>query len=126
MSKQITIRMPKELLAKWLAALRGGEYAQCRMAMKSLEVGGRPSYCCLGVLVEVSGEDPATEEHSGVPSEQWAQRHGVSFTKAPAGAYGHPCNPHLPGLGTTAADANDQGRTFAEIADAIEACAEGY
>lgn len=44
----ITIRMPKELLAKWLAALRSGEYKQSR---ESLYDGN--GYCCLGVLQKI-------------------------------------------------------------------------
>lgn len=35
-------------------------------------------------------------------------------------------NPFLPSLDNLAGGANDEGRDFLEIADAIEDCAEGY
>lgn len=110
-----TIRMPKELLDKWLAALRSGEYKQCAMSM-AIDDG----YCCLGVLVVVGGGNPF--EHAGTPNPDWLEHNGVNFADGPNNTL---CNPFLPALGTNAAEANDSGASFAEIADAIEACAEG-
>lgn len=119
MDKQITIRMPKELLAKWLAALRSGEYPQTTAQTMRDETG----YCCLGVLVAANGDDP--DAHVGTPSQPWVEDNGVTF----GCANGQPAilnNPYLPTIGLHATCANDQGMPFPEIADAIEACSEGY
>ena len=43
-------KMKPEVKAKWLEALRSGEYKQGRMKLKN-EYNG--SYCCLGVLCDV-------------------------------------------------------------------------
>jgi hypothetical protein len=117
-----TIRMPKALLDKWLAALRSGEFKQCdgRLA----DNGG---FCCLGVLQCVADGDVERSEYGGVahhyPSEHWLHVHSVQFlTENGMDTW----TPHLPALEKCASDANDDGKTFAEIADAIEACAEGY
>jgi len=111
-----TIRMPKELLAKWLAALRSGEYEQGTGALCR---DGR--YCCLGVLMRIAGE-----KRSGglYPPTHWAGSQGITFFDSDGCEW--PTQPYLPALKLDAGDANDTGKTFAEIADAIEACAEGY
>ena len=109
-----TIRMPKELLAKWLAALRSGEYTQCA---GHLEKDG--AHCCLGVLQAVTGD---VVEDDGLPSFFWLDGKEVAFKTS--GGYPDRA-PYLDPLGTSAAEANDDGLTFAELADAIEACAEG-
>lgn len=44
--------MDKRLKAKWVKALRGGDYEQGRRVLKSDEEA--PIYCCLGVLCEVA------------------------------------------------------------------------
>jgi hypothetical protein len=43
--------MNAELKQKWLAALRSGEYKQCRTSLRKQD----NSFCCLGVLYDVSG-----------------------------------------------------------------------
>lgn len=48
--------MDKELKAKWVAALRSGEYKQGRGALCNTDCNGNKSYCCLGVLADVSGD----------------------------------------------------------------------
>ena len=120
-NKQITIRMPKPLLDSWLAALRSGEYPQTRGAMRD-KVG----YCCLGVLVAVVAPD-SDELNRGTPSNQFLLLRGIKFgVTDPSGIAADEGNPYLPGLSTWAAPANDDGKSFAELADAIEACAEGF
>lgn len=42
--------MDTELKAKWVAALRGGEYQQARYQLRNGN-----GHCCLGVLCEVAG-----------------------------------------------------------------------
>jgi hypothetical protein len=46
--------MDAELKAKWVAALRSGEYEQARGMLHDEQHGG---YCCLGVLCKVVGAE---------------------------------------------------------------------
>jgi hypothetical protein len=125
-----TIRMPAQLLADWLAALRSGEFSQGSGSM--LDSGG--NHCCLGVLQAVRGEvEPHESEHCGyaaIPSEEWMRAHGVEFKVfddlpgiVKSNYSGNPVDPVTR---RTFADLNDSGVPFAVLADAIEACAEGY
>lgn len=45
-----------ELKAKWVAALRSGEYQQVRGMLKGIS-GDTPAFCCLGVLCDVLKPD---------------------------------------------------------------------
>jgi hypothetical protein len=119
MSNEKTIRMPKELLDKWLAALRSGEYKQTDGVMHDREEN---SFCCLGVLQHsVCGRGvEANDEY--LPSSDWLEQRGIVFLD---GSGTRSTDPFLPKVKSSAATANDEGKTFAEIADAIEACAEG-
>src|ERR1044072_648640 len=45
--------MTKELLTKWLAALRSGTYLQYQGKLKGKLRNGQLGYCCLGVLCDV-------------------------------------------------------------------------
>ena len=58
--------MDKKLKAKWVKALRSGDYKQCHGFL--YEGGG---YCCLGVLQHVitGKQPPARWESNGVPVE---------------------------------------------------------
>lgn len=118
-----TIWMPKDMLAKWLEALRSGEYKQARESL----CDGK-GYCCLGVLQKVVDGRVETQEYFGgqfagaLPTKDWLKKNQVVFLSDD----GTPTEtPALPALGMAASEANDNGRSFAEIADAIEACAEG-
>jgi hypothetical protein len=116
-TRQVTIRMPADSLAKWLAALRGGEYKQGAGFLRDSE----GHFCCLGVLQHCHTGRIAPEAEEELPSFSWLNRHKVAFLDR----FGDPANaPYLPRLRTDAQDANDHGAPFAEIADAIEACAE--
>jgi len=48
--------MEQELKAKWIAALRSGEYPQDKAFLRS-----EKGYCCLGVLCDVAGEHQYTD-----------------------------------------------------------------
>lgn len=50
--------MDKELKAKWVAALRSGQYKQ---GTKALRIGD--NYCCLGVLCDVVGVNWESTAH---------------------------------------------------------------
>jgi hypothetical protein len=48
------VKMDTELKAKWINALRSGEYTQAEGMLHDSENGG---YCCLGVLCKVMGAE---------------------------------------------------------------------
>lgn len=129
MKRKITIRMPKDDLAAWLAALRAPEN-QGRQGTGSL-FSPKGGYCCLGVAQCIKtggylsfGNDDEDDEFDYYPSKKWLRSVGWRFRDQ----YGNLVrNPYIPMFGMTASEVNDDmGKTFAEIADAIEDCAEGY
>lgn len=104
---------------KWVAALRSGEFKQGKCVLRDAE----NNHCCLGVACELY-----RREHGG----EWASvRDGFSFMSHSAitpfavkewlglqdacGVYAY---------GALTCD-NDDGKTFAEIADIIESEPEG-
>ena len=108
-----TIKMKKEYLDRWLEGLRGGKFEQT----KDYLCDGH-GYCCLGVLqMVVSGEIKRDEvQDTELPSDEWLQEHGIEFH----GDFGKELDPLLPEFGCSASLANDEGRSFKAIADAIE------
>jgi hypothetical protein len=120
MSNEKTIRMPKELLEKWLAALRSGEYKQATSGV--MRDRNENSFCCLAVLQHAVCGKVVEADDEYLPDSHWLEEYAVQFLDS---GRTRSTNPFLPTLRTNAAIANDEGSTFAEIADAIEACAEG-
>lgn len=101
--------MDAEVKAKWLKALRSGEYAQCK---SRLYFDG--NYCCIGVLAAVQGVDFKTDE-------RFEEEDDICTGTLPIEL--------MAGLGpldsNELADMNDGGglrkaKTFSEIADYIE------
>lgn len=96
---------------KWVAALRSGKIKQGRKQLGFTD-GSR---CCLGVLDDLAVEDGVIDGYdlSGAALlfkvRQWA---GLT---TPCGNYSHGC---------LALD-NDNGKSFAEIADIIESQPDG-
>jgi hypothetical protein len=95
--------MDAELKAKWVKALRSGEFLQGKTFLES---GGR--YCCLGVLCRVQGATFAEPEFGG-----GSDRLMTAFLPERFGG-------NLGGRSEALADMNDSGSSFAEIADYIE------
>lgn len=108
--------MPNENAKKWVRALRSGEYKQTTGCLRSSQDG----YCCLGVLCDIYSKELGIPWERGkvrfyqflgcatsLPTEvtEWAGRANVGFSFR---------NGYL-------AELNDNGRTFEEIADVIEA-----
>jgi hypothetical protein len=90
--------MDAELKAKWVAALRSGQYKQNRFNLYHKRTD---SFCCLGVLGLLTGKT-REEMDCDTDTPEW----------------GH--FPHEIEL-TLASGMNDKGKSFAEIADYIEA-----
>jgi hypothetical protein len=55
--------MKKALKAKWVSALRSGLYKQTQGTLHRISARGNYSYCCLGVLCEIS---PKIKKLNGV------------------------------------------------------------
>jgi hypothetical protein len=114
-----------EVKTKWLTALRSGNYEQGKGALAN---NGR--YCCLGVLCELAvQEGVTTREESGeffsyddarifLPEsvQAWAGVSDHMGGRLPEPVYDDEMD-HL----DTLIQLNDLGRSFAEIADVIEA-----
>lgn len=132
--RKITIRMPKKILNKWLKALRSGEYTQAKGTLHDPETGG---FCCLGVLQHCVDGGVEYHKHKSfcMPSRAWLEDAGIIFqdevtaniNNVPMEDMVSTClSPYLPSLQRMADTANDNGKSFKKIADAIEKCAEGY
>ncbi len=127
---QKTIRMPKKLWKKWDKALRGGTYMQGKNTLYNPETA---RFCCLGVLQhiatggEVELNDYTTDQFAACPSLEWLDSNGIQFLTNKGDRTD---NPALPSLGNRidrgtitvpycAVTANDAGKKFTTIADAI-------
>lgn len=104
--------MTPELKARWIKALRSGEYEQVSSYLKvGPNAGEETGYCCLGVLLDIAGDEDDKAHHNFADdyslaclSSAFGAEHGLSKTAA-----------------TELADMNDsQGLDFDEIADWIE------
>lgn len=139
-----TIRMPTAMLAATLAALRSGKFQQGKGSLHySDPIDGSEKFCCLGVMqMAIEGK---VEQCVGLPTLGWLESKGITFA-----GQGSPSleemvkdgktvqSPYFHTFGCSAWEANDVGgeayykapdlvpKTFAEIADAWEAAAEGY
>lgn len=107
--------MDPEIKAKWIVALRSGKYEQTQ---KSLRTGN--AFCCLGVLCDLvkpkawlgSDDDPFyyhVGQATSFPDDSVLEAAGTSRED---GDGGHPF--------WQLAHMNDDGKSFAEIADYIE------
>lgn len=113
---QKTIFMPRPALDGWLKALRtntlnGKKIKKINSTLRD-NIGG---YCALGVLEHVV--EPDWVGSSGLPTESFLRRHNIGFL---AENGGHTPSAYLPSLGLTVSSANDTGKSFKTIADAIE------
>ena len=108
--------MDAEIKRKWVEALRSGKYAQTKSHLRD-----EHGYCCLGVLCDLIAPN---DWQSNVEDDVFKHRRANSFPHpevlATAGIEGNTdCDEPVHPL-WTAAHMNDDGRTFAEIADYIE------
>lgn len=86
-------RMDAEIKRKWIEALQSGKYQQCTRALCDREEAPT-QYCCLGVLWDLEGRPDNL-------TALWAKHVGMN-------------------KGRLIKMNDDQGRSFAEIADYIE------
>ena len=113
-------KMNPEIKAKWVAALRSGEYKQGTGQLRDTN----DNFCCLGVLCnlhaqahpEIAAQQTDPEEYLDGKEllpfevEKWAKLTRCSGSYVVIDEVNLPLSVH-----------NDDGCTFAQIADAIEA-----
>lgn len=111
-------KMKPSVKRRWVKALRSGKYKQSDGQLCYTENDGSKSYCCLGVLCDIynkdlwDGYDAFLGEESFLPDEvkKWAgldERDPVLSERSTI-------------TDGTAANFNDAGRTFKQIATLIE------
>lgn len=93
-------KLSPEIKAKWCAALRSGKYEQ---GQGLLHDPNDNTYCCLGVLRELTGLPKAGEDLEYLDYQKAALEIGLT-----------------PAAQTELADQNDDGHSFDEIADYID------
>ena len=114
----------RELVQKWVAALRSGEYKQ---GHGRLHLAKHNSFCCLGVLCEVAEVKKASSRNSHwgnyylTGSDGWMDSHVISpsselYSRAGLGAKASDFN----SLGSELVNRNDERESFEEIANFIE------
>jgi len=124
--------MNSEVKAKWLEALRGGEYKQTRYTLRSCSGG----FCCLGVLSdlyrkEVGGSWEWNYDDDSVYSIVNQDRDDFATVELPNCVKGwadlEERNPRVhvavgdsDFVPTTLAELNDEGKGFEYIADVID------
>lgn len=97
-------KLDPEFKARWIAALRSGEFKQGEGRLCSR--GPRPSYCCLGVARKIDGVEGCYQGDWGseyYPPKKALDKWGLPYSSA-----------------AELARMNDGGKSFAEIADYIE------
>lgn len=115
-------KIDPEIKAKWLAALRSGQYKQGKEYLCRV-INNEPSFCCLGVLADVSG----LEYHNSDCLHLQSSYHRNYVIPENEDAT---CEDYL-AIGDTSfvvpyriqqilAEMNDDENTFEEIADVIE------
>lgn len=112
--------MKQDVAKIWSEALRSGDYEQGQSVLCKI-IDGKKKWCCLGVL-----EDLAIKYKIDVKVEELSM--GISYFDGVSGILGPKVmewsgiisRVGLYGESTLAID-NDKGKTFAEIADIIDA-----
>ena len=108
-----------ENVEKWVAALRGGEYLQGKSTLRNGD-----KYCCLGVACDLYRKATWRGEWTPVNDSCWNFKLDGDLSsgimpKAVAAWLG--LGSRDPTLGDSCAtEMNDGGKSFAQIADAIE------
>lgn len=114
-------KMDPKVKAKWVAALRSGDYKQGQLALRH----GDDKFCCLGVLCDVV--DPNGWVESGLGNYLHADGQGSYLPPSIAERVGLRVKPEVPNpveskwMPSVSLNAlNDCEYTFAQIADLIE------
>ena len=122
--------MKPDIKKKWVAALRSGNYKQGRKRLMATEWDSynrnfKHSYCCLGVLCHIVQKEETNEMVSNVAAKalEFERAYLPDPVAVSAGipVFNDNRKPEDNVLDQhTLAELNDQGRSFAQIADVIE------
>ena len=104
--------MNQEIKTKWVVALRSGDYKQTKGKLKDAN-----GYCCLGVLCDISRK----ETGFGIEHNEAREILGETIRKWSGLTFCSGDRVTIDDIKTSLADHNDDGATFLQIADAIEA-----
>jgi hypothetical protein len=115
--------MKKEKAMEWVKALRSGNYQQGKGGLKFIKYGGEITYCCLGVLGEISGINTKDlEEYRDFNTREMREKADI-YRDTGSNKNGSTINLKVGDEVKSffsLADANDSGATFEEIADWVE------
>lgn len=113
-------KINRPFIKKWVEALRSGEYRQTRGCLHD-----HKGYCCLGVACDLYGKETGQDWNPSKHNECLGFEDEFEVLPETVAQFifgdsiGSRENPRLRGH-TSAADLNDEGTGFAEIADLIE------
>ena len=108
--------MNQEIKTKWVAALRSGEYEQTEGALKD-----HCGFCCLGVLCEISEKETGFGIEETYAENDGREALGLTVRVWAGLPDSSGATVQINGESDFLTKHNDDGRTFLEIADAIEA-----
>lgn len=133
--------MNRDVMQKWVAALRSGDYTQGTGALRTTHHRGGAFYCCLGVLCELHRQEHSDDEYFGQAWQKGSAAGGCSIDSY-GGEVGlpplpvlrwaglHKSSPVVPAAGVNEDDEpegvdiaslnDDYEWTFGSLADAIE------
>lgn len=142
LNQEITIVMPKAEAQKWLKALRSGRYKQAEGTLYDTEDKG---FCCLGLQQKCainkieylenpySKDEPSLLKTIGwlnkenrvdsngevrqLPSTTYLRSRGIFYANFDGSRTD---NPYIPSESEPAADLNDNGHTFKQLATFLE------
>jgi len=103
--------MNPEIKRVWVRALRSGRYKRAEGALR-IDFQGEPHFCCLGVLCDLGEKKDWRERGDGTASYGSASSYLPKVVERLAAV--------PPKVQRRLATMNDEGATFAEIADYIE------
>lgn len=100
----------------WINALRSGEYLQCQNELCTHDGNGANYYCCLGVantIFHLNAQDNETLDGTNFNLVLGLRTHDgeIHYNEDDEEEFGY----------LTLVEMNDDGKTFVEIADFIEA-----
>lgn len=119
------MKMNPEVKARWVAALQSGKYKQAKGVLRQIdEAGNTLGFCCLGVLCNLHAESHPAVAAGQTNPRRYLGVEGVLPIAVMAWAglpLVHGADLKINGRIILPTDHNDDGRTFAEIAAAIQA-----
>ena len=108
--------MNQEIKAKWVAALRSGEYTQTKESLNNCR-----GFCCLGVLCDISKQETGFGIEETYAENDGAENLGLTVRAWAGLPASSGATVEINGIHSPLTHHNDSGRTFLEISDAIEA-----